>query len=181
MAIIARVSASRTRVCVNVIAERLEGVPLKPALSVGTLICLMVAGSACADVAAGRAERFPLTSSGSGISLRASTKTLTDHSASITVELLPSVARTAVKVILGSRAAGLSITPKECGLEGVKPPAIAPAAGPPYALPATPLCTFVVSTTVSGRYLVTITVEDSAGHGLLRPLTGILSFGGSDL
>lgn len=154
----------------------LRAVPLNPALSVAAVIWLMVAGSACANVAAARAERFPLTQRGSGISLRASTKSLTDHSASVTVELVTSAARAAVKVTLRSRAAALSITPKECGLEAVNPPAIAPAAGPPYALPAIPLCTFVVSTTAPGRYRVTITVEDSAGRRLLLPLTGILSF-----
>jgi hypothetical protein len=48
-------------------------------------------------------------------------------------------------------------------------------------LPATPLCTFVVSTTAGGRYRVTITVENSAGRRLLPPLAGILSFEGADL
>jgi hypothetical protein len=150
---------------------------VKPTSSV---VCLLVAGCVSAALAGPRAEQFPLTQSGSNISLRASTRTLNRDSVSVTVELLASAARPAVKVILRARAAALSVTPKECGLEAVTPPAVAPAAGPPYPLPAVPLCTFVVSTTAAGSYRVTIIIENSAGRRLLPPLTGILSFQGVD-
>lgn len=100
---------------------------------------------------------------------------------SITVELLASAARPPVKVILRSHAAALSVTPEACRLEAVSPPAAAQAAGPPYPLPAVPLCTFVVSTTAAGRYHVTITVENTAGRRLLPPVTGTLSFPRTDL
>jgi hypothetical protein len=153
---------------------------VNPAVNVAAVGCLLLAGGVSVSLAAPRAEEFPLTRSGPDIKVRASTKPLTGHSVSVTVELLASAALPAVKVILRPRAAALSVTPADCRLQAVNPPAVAPAAGPPYPLPAIPLCTFVVSTTAAGRYRVTITVENSAGHRLLPPLTGILSFEGTD-
>lgn len=154
---------------------------MNPAANAAAVGCLLLAGGVSASLAAPRAEEFPLTKRGSDLSLRASTRPLTGHSVSVTVELLASAALPAMKVILRPHAAALSVTPGDCRLQAVNPPAVAPAAGPPYPLPAIPLCTFVVSTTAAGRYRVTITVENSAGRRLLPPLTGILSFGGADL
>jgi len=161
--------------------ELLREFSVIPAANAAAVGCLLLAGSISASLAAPRAEEFPLSKRGSDISLRASARPLTGHSVSVTVELLASAALPAVKVILRPHAAALSVTPGDCRLQALNPPAVAPAAAPPYPLPATPLCTFVVSTTAAGRYRVTITIENSAGRRLLPPLAGILSFEGPDL
>lgn len=148
--------------------------------SLRTLLAgLVVWGCGCSALAATPVSVFPLTERGRDVSLRASSKALTGHSASVVVELTASRAQSSVKVILVSRSRALSITPHTCELHSLLPPAVGHATGPPYPLPATPLCTFVVSASAAGRYYITVTVENSVGRKLLSPVIGVLSFEGA--
>jgi hypothetical protein len=138
---------------------------------------LLVAAFGSVTFAAAHARSFPLTESRPELSLRASSKALSDHSASVTVQLAAPHAQD-LKVILTSRATSLSVTPRECQLHAAPPSTQTHTTGPPYPLPATPLCTFIVSANTAGRYRVTITVLNPGGQRLLPRVTGILSFEG---
>jgi hypothetical protein len=155
--------------------------PEEPLLSlpcnVAVVFGLLVAGCGAVSFAATHATKFPLTESGPELSLRATSKALTGHSASVTVQLTTLHAQE-VKVILTSRAASLSVTPRECQLHAAPPSTVTHTTGPPYSLPVIPLCTFVVSASAAGRYHITLIILDSVGRNLLPPVTGILSFEG---
>lgn len=124
-------------------------------------------------------QDFRLIQSGSGLSVSASSRRLTDNSAAITVELVASTTFSGVEVILTPDYAALSVAPAECNFPVLKPPVVEHVSHPPYPMPVIPLCTFIVSARSAGNYFVTIEVKDVLGKQLLPPLRGIVSVKGA--
>lgn len=121
---------------------------------------------------------FPVFESGPALHMRASSKELTPYSTAVNVELVAKTIFPDVNVSVTSRDSALSVTPTVCHLLALKPPTIEHASRPPYPLPAIPLCTFIVTARLPGRYPMVIHVEGTNGKTLLSPLVGAVEIKG---
>jgi hypothetical protein len=152
--------------------------------SILTLACAIGLSSCAAPARDGptfpvSVNGLPLRIQGQHLSLRAEVRELTPDSVNLVIYLIPSAAIPHVSVDVSSSNARLHVSPAGCVLRLLAPPIVVRTNGPPYPLPAVPLCSFVLSASDHATYPLRLRVRDANGSDLVRPIETAVVIQGS--
>lgn len=118
---------------------------------------------------------LPISLRGPTVSLRVDSRPLARGKAVLTIHLTPRVRIEEIAIDVTSADAGLRIDPPRCRLDRLSPPQAIPARGPPYALPAVPICSFVLSATGPATVALRIRIRDARGRDLFAPIDTMIT------
>jgi hypothetical protein len=113
---------------------------------------------------------LPLSIQGHDLSLRAEVRELTPRSVNLVIYLIARAAIPHVSVDVSSSNARLHVSPAGCVLRLLAPPIGVRTSGPPYPLPAVPLCSFVLSASDHATYPLLLRVRDANDADLVKPI-----------
>jgi len=123
---------------------------------------------------------LPLNIHAKSLSIRADVRELTARSVNLVVYLVVRTAIPQASVDVSSANPLLRVSPAACSLRPLAPPVVAHTDGPPYPLPAVPLCSFVLSASREATYPLRLRVRDENGTDLVKPIeTAVVIHGGS--
>jgi hypothetical protein len=122
---------------------------------------------------------LPLSVQGRDLSLRGEVRELTPHSVNLVIYLIVSATIPRVSVDVSSTNPLLHVSPAGCVLSPLAPPVVVHTTGPPYPLPAVPLCSFVLSASDHAIYPVLLRVRDANGVDLVKPIATAVAIKGS--
>ncbi len=123
---------------------------------------------------------LPLSIQGRSLSIRAEVRELTPRSVNLVVYLVAHTTIPQVSVDVISANALLRVSPAGCVLRPLEPPAVSHTDGPPYPLPAAPLCSFVLEASRDATYPLRLRVRNGSGTDLVKPIeTAVVIHGGS--
>lgn len=112
---------------------------------------------------------LPLNMRTATLGIRAEARVLTPLSVTVTVYLVAKTAMSDVSVSIEPGSSTLTVTPKSCRFNILRPPSVGHADRPPYPAPVVPLCSFVIFARAGGAYPITLHVQDFAGNDVIRP------------
>ena len=153
---------------------------MRPILTLACAICLVSCAAPARDGPTAPISSLPLSIQGEHLSLRAEVRELTPHSVNLVIYLVVRAAIPDVSVEVTSTNPLLHISPAACVLRLLAPPVVVHTTGPPYPLPAVPLCSFVLSASGHAIYPLLLRVRDANGADLVKPIeTAVVIQGGS--
>lgn len=138
--------------------------------------CLaLTACAAAAPVERGVSRTLPANASTPTLAVRVTARTLTALRVNLLVRLVARRDLPVVEVRARSPDHRLQIA-SGCTFHPLRPPQVIRRRGPPFALPAVPLCSVTISASQAGRYVVQVRVMDSTGRNLVAPIAVVIRF-----
>jgi len=150
--------------------------------SIVPLACAIALASCAAparDGPTGPVSGLPLSIQGERLSLRAEVRELTPHSVNLVIYLIVGAPIPHASVNVSSTNPLLHVSPAGCVLSRLTPPVVLHTTGPPYSLPAVPLCSFVLNASDHATYPLLLRVRDASGADLVKPIETAVVIKGS--
>jgi len=122
---------------------------------------------------------LPLSIQGRHLSLRAEARELTPHSVNLVIYLIVDAPIPHASVYVSSTNPLLRVSPASCVLGPLAPPVVTHTTGPPYPLPAVPLCSFVLDASAHATYPLLLRIRDANGADLVTPIETAVVIQGS--